>query len=102
MSTVLDGVAIGGAGGAIAGITVYLVQYLHRKFSDYFDGKKGLNWLKINTSGERGKRYRSTKAIASWTNLTLVRVRYLCSHNKEIYLSTGKEDDMWSIFNFKA
>lgn len=98
MSTVIDGVVVGGAGGAIAGITVYLVQYLHNKVKDHLNSKSIYEWLKSNTSDERGKRYRSTRAIASWNNLTLERVRYLCSHHKEIYLSTGTKEDMWSIY----
>ena len=35
MATVIDGIIIGGAGGAIAGITVYSIQYVHAKFSVY-------------------------------------------------------------------
>ena len=34
MNSAIDGVVIGGAGGAIAGIMVYLVQYLHNKILD--------------------------------------------------------------------
>ena len=98
MSTVLDGVVIGGAGGAIAGITVYLVQYIHNKAKDYIEAKRIYKWLQENTSDKRCERYRSTRAIASWNNLTLERVRYLCSLHKEIYLSTGKNEDMWSIY----
>jgi hypothetical protein len=98
MNTVMDGVIIGGAGGAIAGITVYLVQYLHTKAKDWLEARSVYTWLKMNTVDERGRRYRSTRAIASWCNLTEDRVRQLCSHHKGIYLSTGKAEDMWSIY----
>jgi hypothetical protein len=98
MPSVLDGVIIGGAGGAIAGITVYLVQFLHEQYLDWKQSKTIHSWLQGNTSDEQGNRYRSTRAIASWCNLTEDRVRYLCSHHKNIYLSTGEKEDMWSIY----
>ena len=31
MATITDGIVIGGAGGAIAGLTVWLIQYAHDK-----------------------------------------------------------------------
>ena len=37
MSTVIDGIVVGGAGGAVAGVTVYSVQYLHQKIKDGID-----------------------------------------------------------------
>jgi len=98
MTTVMDGVIIGGAGGAIAGITVYLVQYLHTKAKDWWEAKAVYFWLSNNTADESGRRYRSTRAIASWCNLTEDRVRQLCSHHTGIYLSTGEAADMWSIY----
>ena len=99
MVTVMDGIIIGGAGGAIAGITVYSVQYLHNKVVDLIESKRIYKWLKKNTSDERGKQFRSTRAIASWNNVTEDRTRYLCSKHKDIYLSTGKEEDRWSIYS---
>lgn len=97
MSSVLDGVVIGGAGGAIAGITVYFVQYVHDKIKDHVESKTIYEWLVKNTSDERGEKYRSTRAIASWNNLTQDRVRYLCSVDNRVYLSTGTKDDVWAI-----
>ena len=98
MSNVIGGVIIGGAGGAIAGLTVYVIQYLHNKITSCIESQRILSWLKKNTSDKRGERYRSTRAIASWNNLTEDRVRYLCSIHKDIYLSTGEKEDMWSIY----
>lgn len=97
MSSVIDGIVIGGAGGAVAGLTVYLVQFLHSKVQDCSDGKKIYEWLKANTSKTTGERFRSTRAIASWNNFTEDRVRYICSLHKKIYLSTGEKQDMWGI-----
>lgn len=102
MSSVLDGIIIGGAGGAVAGLTVYGVQYLHHKIRDWLDCAKILKWLQANTKDETGSRFRSTRAIASWTNFTQERVRFLCSLNEKIYLSTGPQEDMWGIYQKDA
>ncbi|MBA7591172.1 hypothetical protein ES708_33324 [subsurface metagenome] len=55
-------------------------------------------WLKTNTNNEPGEQFRSTRAIASWNNLTVDRVRYICSIHEKIFLSTGKIEDMWGVF----
>jgi hypothetical protein len=102
MSEIWDGVIIGGAGGAIAGITVLLIKYIHTKSVEHIHKKRVLDWLKQNTSDNDGNEFRSTRAIASWCNLTEDRVRYICSIHKNIYLSTGKNDDMWSIYDHKS
>lgn len=93
-----QGITIGASGGAIAGAMVYIVQQTHNEIIKGIHTRKLEKWLKSNTSNETGKKYRSTKAIASHNNLTLDRVRYICSHSKKIYLSTGQEDDMWSVY----
>lgn len=98
MPSVIDGVIIGGAGGAIAGLTVYMVQHLHNKFLDLIDSKQIYNWLQENTADERGRRWRSTRAIAGYNNLTIDRVRYLCSRHQKINLSVGGKEDIWTIF----
>jgi hypothetical protein len=101
-STIIDGVIIGGAGGAIAGITVYLVQAIHDSVSDRLDSKRVFKWLHENTENVDGKKFRSTRAIASYNNLTEDRVRFLCSHHPKIYLSTGEKEDRWSVHSRKS
>jgi len=98
MATVWDGIVIGGAGGAIAGLTVSLVHYIHRKTVECTHARRVYNWLRDNTKDEEGDRYRSTRAIASWNNLTEDRVQYICSLHRKIYLSTGEKEDMWSLY----
>ena len=98
MADIWDGIVIGGAGGAIAGLTVTLVRYGHSKSIEFLHKRRVYNWLKENTTNEEGNQYRSTRAIASWANLTEDRVRYICSIHKEIYLSTGQKEDMWSLY----
>lgn len=96
-ASIWDGIAIGGAGGAIAGITVYIIQWAHQGFVDYRDTRRILQWLEENSPIGEGRKYRSTRAIASYDNLTEDRVRFLCSHSEKIHLSTGEKEDLWSI-----
>jgi hypothetical protein len=98
MTSITDGIVIGAAGGSIAGITVWLVQYIHDKVTQKVESNRLYNWLKKNTSNEPGDQFRSSRAIASWNNLTQERVRYICSVDKRIFLSTGEKDDMWGIY----
>src|SRR5882762_6006612 len=98
MAMVWDGIVIGGAGGAFAGLTVSLVHYIYRKAVECIHGRRVYTWLRGNTKDEEGERYRSTRAIASWNNLTEDRVRYICSLHKKIYLSTGEKEDMWGLY----
>ena len=58
MADIWNGITIGGAGGAIAGLTVALVHYIHRKIVECIEQRRVYNWLKANTKDEEGKRYR--------------------------------------------
>ena len=93
---ILQGIIIGGSGGAIAGITLGLIRYLHIKWSECYQKHKVYSWLKKEV--EKNKRKHSkTKIIASFNNLTIDRTRYICSLHKKIFLYTGSEDDLWGI-----
>ena len=94
---VLQSILIGTAGGAGAGITVWLVQLLREKALVRRDKGVIHAWLRDKTADEDGKRFRTTRAIASWTNLTEDRVRYICSVDKRVYLSTGPREDVWGL-----
>ncbi len=91
---IIEGVIIGATGGSLAGIMVYLIQYLHQEIKDCCESKRIRNWLEENTSKDT---WRSTKTIASWTNLPLDRVQFLCSHDELVKLSTGEKEDMWAL-----
>lgn len=84
-------------GGAAAGLALYLVQLGHAAYRDRRDSRIVFDWMTEQASPRHGWKFRSTRSIASHTNLTEDRVRYLCSTCKNIALSTGKEDDMWTI-----
>ncbi|MGD1890755.1 MAG: hypothetical protein ACFB15_09185 [Cyclobacteriaceae bacterium] len=90
--SILHGIAVGGARGAIAGITVYTIQQSHNWIRYRQDSARVEQWLKDHIQDEI--KHRSTRSIASWDNLTLDRVRYVCSRNPKIYLSTGEQDDL--------
>jgi hypothetical protein len=98
-NTVLEGIIIGGSGGALAGITILVIQWIGEKTSEYRDKRKIYNWLMRKMKSEQEMKYRNTRTIASWTNLTEDRVRYICSCHKRIHLSVGAKEDMWSVFN---
>ena len=86
----------GAAGGAVAAFVVLGVQGLSAALRTSRDAKRIYSWLHANSDKER-EPFRSTRAIASHNNLTEDRVRYVCSHDPRIKLSTGKDDGMWSI-----
>jgi hypothetical protein len=98
MNPIAQGIIIGGAGGASAGIIFSLFKFCFDKIAEKIHRQRIYNWLRDNTKDEAGRRFRSTKAIASWNNFTEDRVRYLCSIDKRIYLSTGPKEDMWGIY----
>ena len=67
---VVNGIIVGAVGGSFAGLTVWTVQLIATKVREASDKRKVYKWLKKNTSNKEGDQYRSTRAIASWTNLT--------------------------------
>lgn len=95
---IIDGVVIGAAGGAMAGIGVWAFQYIQQRIVERQDKKKLLNWLRDNSKDEPGNQFRSTRAIASWNNMTEDRVRYICSIHDQIFLSTGRNEDLWGVY----
>ena len=94
--TILDGITIGGVGGAIAGLMVWCTKQLTAYWEKEKDCKTVYGWLKDNTS-KGGIQFRSTRAIASHNNLTMDRVRYICSVDDRMFLSTAKREDMWAL-----
>ena len=95
--SIIDGIVVGASGGAIAGLTISLVHFIYTKIVECTHKHRVLAWLKKHVEDVDGKRHRSTRAIASHNNLTEDRVRFICSHHKHIYLSTGNEEDMWGL-----
>lgn len=86
----------GAAGGAVAALVVLAVQAISAACRTKSDAQRIYLWLKNNTESEHHP-FRSTRTIASHNNLTEDRVRYVCSQDPRIKLSTGKVEDLWSI-----
>jgi len=87
--------SVGGAvGGAVAGLALYGVQQAHQSIRDRIDTSRVLKWMK---SVADSYPYRSTRAIASFNNLTEDRVRFICSRCPEIVMSRGEKEDMWTL-----
>ena len=95
---VWEGIIIGGVGGACAGISVLLVSWLGQLCSRKRDQKQIYEWMQNNTTDTKGHKFRSTRAISSWNNMTEDRVRYICSVHPKIFLSTAGKEDMWSLY----
>jgi hypothetical protein len=90
---IIDGIIVGSFGGA----AIYLVQLIHHKLVYCVESNRVHQWLASHTTGAPGEGFRSTRTIASWNNITEDRVRYICSTNKKIYLSTGEKEDLWAV-----
>jgi hypothetical protein len=99
---IVEGIIIGAVGGAAAGWTVSFAGYCHRKIVEGIEKRRVYSWLRNNTMDRDGRRFRSTRAIASSNNLTQDRVRYICSLHKEIYASTGEADDLWGVYGISG
>ena len=95
---ILDGIIIGTVGGGIAGVMVPFSTWLVSLYRTRCDKRLVYDWLQQNTADRGKERFRSTRAIASYNNLTQDRVRYICSIHPEIFLSTGEKDDMWGTY----
>ena len=96
--SVIDGIVIGAVGGFLAGITVYVAQYLHEKYLEHSQKRRVYKWMHDYLTQNRGNlKYLSTRNIASHNNLTEDRTRYICSTHADIYLSTGDQEDMWGL-----
>ena len=116
LESILEGIAVGGAGGAIAGLVIWLFQWLREKITERGHKKKVYNWIYERTKQPKGltvgdltiPRWISTLEIASYTNLTPDRVRYVCSIHNKIRSKTQKErrkygeplQDTWAIREF--
>jgi len=97
-SEVLTGVTIGAIGGAIASIVFWIFEWLNKKFQENNDKQKIHKWLQENAKDVDEKRFRSTKVIASYSNLTHDRVTYICSVHPDICESTGNLDGKWGLW----
>lgn len=90
------GIIIGAAGGAVAGLILWLVGRLNEYEIEYREKQRVYKWLDKATEPTGQKIWRKTRAIASYNNLTEDRVRYICSRHPKIVLSS-KDEEVWGI-----
>jgi hypothetical protein len=93
---VYSGIVIGTVGGAAAGLVLWLVARLNHYEIEWREKRRIFAWLNNVTSTSGSSQWRSTRLIASYTDLTEDRVRYLCSIHKKVVLSSG-EKEVWGI-----
>lgn len=84
-------------GGAAAGIALYVVQQLHSQYKDWRDGERVYVWLVEQSGPAYMQSFSTTRRIASYTNLTEDRVRYLCSQHTKIFFTPLADKDEWTI-----
>ena len=98
---IVEGIVIGGVGGAFAGLAIWLLQLRRDKCTERKHKDKVYNWIYKRTEKHKGltvgspndPRWISTLEIACYTNLTPDRVRYICYvHNK---IRPKTEEDLW-------
>lgn len=92
-----SGIVTGAAGGGVAGLILWIVGRLNDYEIEWREKQRVYRWLNEVTSPPDSKKWRATRAIASFTNLPEDRVRFLCSRHPKIVIST-KEKEVWSIF----
>lgn len=93
---VWQGIVIGAAGGAVAGLVLWLVELLREYEQECRERRRVFRWLDEVTAPDDALNWRKTRSIASYNNLTEERVRYLCSHDPRIVLSVG-EHEVWGV-----
>lgn len=98
--TIWQSIIIGGAGGAVAGLTIYLTKSLVEFCKNKIDSNQILKFLAENSSHMATERWVQIKRIASYTNLQEDRVRYLCSEHKKIQMYPGGKEDTCTVFTF--
>ena len=93
---IVSGIIVGAGGGASASFIVIVIVAIRKELLKCSDKKKVYDFIEKRLS-DRNEKWSSTRTIASYTDLTIARVRYICSIHKKIKLSTGENDDMWGI-----
>ncbi|MEW5769921.1 MAG: hypothetical protein AB1831_06085 [Pseudomonadota bacterium] len=93
---ILSGVLVGAAGGAVAGLILWIIGRLNDYEIEYRERRRVYKWLDNVTLPPQAKKWRSTRSISSFTDITEDRVRYLCSRHPKIKLSTG-DKELWGI-----
>lgn len=93
---VWEGIITGAAGGASAGIILAILKGCHEAIQKKMRTRRITRWLEKVSEPEGAESWRSTHAIASYTNMTEDTVRYICSESDQIVRSSG-EKETWGL-----
>lgn len=94
-----SGIITGAVGGACASLIVIIAVAIKNEWLKACHKDRVYDFLRKRLD-ERQEKWCSTRTIASYTDLTMDRVRYICSIHKKIKLSTGTKIDMWGLDGF--
>jgi hypothetical protein len=97
---VLEGVIIGGTGGFIAGISIWLIELIRKNILTNYHKRKVFEYLNQNTGMGNDNNWLTTRRLASFNNLTEDRIRYICSIHDKIVLDTSEENrdkEFWGV-----
>ena len=98
--SVVEGVIVGAFGGGGAGACIWLLNLWREKRIEQRDKERVFTWLWNKAGHSSEHKFRSTRTIASHTNLTEDRACYICSTDERIAWSTGERKDLWGLKNF--
>ena len=96
-SNVWKDLFVAAVGGASAGGIIWLCAWLRTLWMSSRDKNKVYNWLDANVTPKTERHWYSSRNIASHTNLTQDRVRYVGSIDERVVLSTGDNPDRWGL-----
>ena len=95
--SIIEGIIIGAFGGTAAGVCIWFLNLRREKQIEQRDKERVYKWLLNNAGHSSEHKFRSTRTIASHTNLTEDRVRYICSTDERIVWSTGESENLWGL-----
>ena len=84
-------------GGSAAGIAVWITQAIRNYVKLIIDKRRVYLWLYKNTVKKNTFAWRNVRTIASFTNLTEERAKYVCSVHKKICQNTVGDFDQFGL-----
>src|ERR1044072_838252 len=96
-SDVWNDLFVAAIGGASAGGIIWLFSYCRIKCLEHRDKERVYKWLDENVTPKTQRHWYTSRSIASNTNLTQDRVRYVGSIDERVALSTGDNPDRWGL-----
>jgi len=106
--TLFEGMVIGGAGGTIAGLTIWFIKLLKDYVMKQVDKKTVMRYLikitKLHNEHKVTKPsqyFVSTTDLAGGINLTQDRIRYICSIHEKIEPLVSLFNESWALRDWR-